>query len=416
MAFIEGTHLNVQFDRVVDGDTIKAFLPGQDVSQSLRILALDTEESFAGSSKPVTPWGKAAKEYAIQFFANATHVTIEFPGNEPSDICLTKYRGNYGRPLVYVYLNGIDFQELMIREGYSPYFMKYGNATYSSHHMRYSQAEADAQRRNIGLWDQVSVNGSERRNYALLGTWWRLRAQVIEEFRALRDLYPSLLNTRLDYDTILEKAKNHERATIFTELHSLRRVGGDSGLINYGSDDRPFNLYIPDLEGDSGKQILQLLQNRYISSDEQHPRRNYAYISGELSLYGTTPQMVVKTIEQITDSLPGKEVSGPSKVVIRSLLADPEHKDAGKETITLENLSTRDVNLSGWILQDRSGNRIPLSGKIEARKRRTISIPPYTLTLNNTGDDIYLFNSTGILMSHVSYTHKDIATGEETVF
>ena len=124
---IKGTHLKVKFNRVVDGDTIRVFLPGDEKDESLRILALDTEESHAGGGKPVTPWGKAAKLRAERFFEDADEVVIEFPGNEDLASCLMKYRGNFGRLLVYVYRDGVDFQENMIREGYSPYFMKYGN-------------------------------------------------------------------------------------------------------------------------------------------------------------------------------------------------------------------------------------------------------------------------------------------------
>ena len=91
-----GTIVDVIVSRVVDGDTLRVFLPGAKKDESLRILALDTEESYAGGSKPVTPWGKKAKERAELIFKTGDSVQLEFPGKENIDTCIKKYRGNYG--------------------------------------------------------------------------------------------------------------------------------------------------------------------------------------------------------------------------------------------------------------------------------------------------------------------------------
>ena len=415
---IKGTHIDVRFSRVVDGDTIRVFMPDRDQDESLRVLALDTEESFAGGSKPVTPWGQAAKQRAEAFFEGAQNVTIEFPGNESLEECMRKYRGNFGRLLTFVYRDGVDFQETMIREGFSPYFMKYGNAWFSGHHRRYVAAELAAQRDHLGVWDQVGVNGSEMRNYAALGTWWRLRARVIDDYRALKAGVPTLLNTRLDYDAILEKAQAGDTATIFTEFRSIRRVGGDHGLISYGAEDRPFSVFIPDLESDTGQRIIRLMQSRYISDGEDHPRRSYGYISGALSMFRDSPQMVVTSVDQVTDDLPSATLheGGQAQLVISALLPDPEGPDAGRETVTIGNLGSGDADLAGWVLQDRSNHRFELSGVIHANDQRVFELPPNVLPLNNAGDDVFLFDGQGELRDHVSYTRQDVVAGREIVF
>jgi micrococcal nuclease len=418
MVHISGTHLKATFSRVVDGDTIKVFLPGSKEDESLRILCLDTEESRAGGNKPVTPLGKKAKERAQQFFANATEVIIEFPGNDPLELCMKKYRGNYGRLLVYVYLDGIDFQEVMIREGYSPYFMKYGNAVFHEHHQRYVQAELVAQSANIGVWDQMTSNQAEMRNYAALSTWWRLRARVIDEYRALKAAVPSLLNTRLDYQAICDKAKRGERATLFTELSYIRRVGSEHGLISYGSEERPFNLFIPEMNSDNGQWIVQLLMNRYISQSEDHPRRSYAYVSGELSLYKDKPQMVITSVTQISDDLATTENGVPqqTRLSITALLANPEGEDSGRETVTLKNYSAQQVSIDGWLLRDRAGRQITLSGIIDGNQQRVIPLPANKLILNNAGDEVMLLDSLGNLHCRVSYTGQDVQAGHELHF
>ena len=65
---IEGTSILAAVTKITDGDTIRAIIEGQSEDQSLRILALDTEESLATSSKPVTPWGKEASKRAQELF------------------------------------------------------------------------------------------------------------------------------------------------------------------------------------------------------------------------------------------------------------------------------------------------------------------------------------------------------------
>ena len=139
-----GTSLNARVVRVVDGDTIRVEIP--DGEESLRILSLDTEESRAGGSKPKTPFGLEAKKEAERLFTAGDTVTLEFPGSESLEECLRSHRGKFDRLLIYVLTaNGDDFQEHMIRLGFSPYFMKYGYAVDLDKHRRYQTAEREAQ-------------------------------------------------------------------------------------------------------------------------------------------------------------------------------------------------------------------------------------------------------------------------------
>ena len=98
MTEFAGTTIATTVSRVVDGDTLAVPIDGQD--ERLRLLCLDTEESNQGSDKPVTPWGKKAKEEAMAFFPQDVPVSLEFPGAEPAEVCLRRYRDNFGRLLV----------------------------------------------------------------------------------------------------------------------------------------------------------------------------------------------------------------------------------------------------------------------------------------------------------------------------
>jgi len=63
--------------------------------------------------------------------------------------------------------SGVDFQEVMIREGYSPYFMKYGNAELEDFHKKYQLAEREAQTETLGVWDQI-VRLMDRKSVIML--------------------------------------------------------------------------------------------------------------------------------------------------------------------------------------------------------------------------------------------------------
>ncbi|CDF39279.1 unnamed protein product [Chondrus crispus] len=147
----KGTTISVRFSAVVDGDTIRVYLPSNPKAESIRLLNIDTEESVSFSSKPKTPWGLKAKSFAYSFFKGTENVELEFLGTESVDVALEKHRGLFGRVLAYVYKDGIDFQYVMTRKGYTPYFNKYGNATFASHHARYVAAEHQAQIEAIGV-------------------------------------------------------------------------------------------------------------------------------------------------------------------------------------------------------------------------------------------------------------------------
>jgi micrococcal nuclease len=305
---MSGTSLTVRVDRVVDGDTVRVFLRDNDEkSESLRVLSLDTEEVFAGY-KPITPLGKKASERAKELIKPGDTIKLVLPGNEPLAEALEKYRGNFGRLLVYIELeDGRDFQEIIIEEGLSPYFMKYGYAHFAARHQRYIDAERKAQSEKVGIWDQLTNNGSEIRNYAALGTWWDLRARIIEGYREIKRRAPeaNLFNTRLDYERLVEIAKAGEETTVFMELRNFRPTSGDHILFQTGSLSQPYQLFIPNGNSGGGEDVMKLLLNRYVAEGEDKPRRSYAYVTGPTKMFPNgengRPEIIVTDPAQITD-------------------------------------------------------------------------------------------------------------------
>ena len=476
---IRGTSISVRFSRAIDGDTIRVFLPGAAKDESVRILSVDTEESFSMSStKPVTPWGKEAKSYCRKFFRGVSTVTLEFPDNSPLDEALRIHRGSFGRLLVYVWreADGIDYSEILIRKGFSPYYMKYGHAHFAGHRARYERAERLAQCDGLGIWDMTgTVNGGTRyNNYALLKSWWNIRADAIEEFRKVQRVGDtSVLTPDRDYDRIVELSKTTDQThvvTVFTKVSDLR-VGETYASISIGQRNRPMSVYIPHVskrrgiededeedddddngvngismgseEESKGRQVVNLLLNRYVDEGMRFPRRGFAFLSGTLRTFRGNPQLVVDDPMYVRDT-PGPRPQAGAGVVstipedmdedvppaaveraeinvrVAAVLPDPAGGDSGNEVVTLAITAKTDgeVTLKGWKLRDACGRMASLSNVavdmgdgVGVGDEVLKEVRPKGLTLNNTGDSVFVLDDEGRVVNRVDYTSADVKAG-----
>lgn len=182
---------------IVDGDTIK--VGGLDAS--LRLLAIDTEETFksdqdlrlyeqgwehylatkqAETDKPIksaTPMGMKAKKFAEDFFRGVARVRLE--RDHPKDL-----RDVYDRHLVYVFVEKdgtwVNYNVEAVRAGMSPYFTKYGFSR--RFHQAFVEAQDEARKAKRGIWDPDEQHYPD---YDLRLRWWNARARFIEKFEKL---------------------------------------------------------------------------------------------------------------------------------------------------------------------------------------------------------------------------------------
>lgn len=292
-----GTRIeNLQVVDVVDGDTIKIML--NDTKETLRLNCVDTEESRPGGSKPVTKAGKAASQMAQEYFKEAngefSKVAIEFDSDEPQHVCLEKHRGNYGRLLCYVHKNSENFNLKLIKEGWSPYFIKYGRSRV--YHDDFMQAEFEAQAHQHQIWDPQTNAGGPARDYAVLVPWWESRGAIVEAYRK-NGMDAGVLSVRMDYETIKKAAENEEDATVLCDLQNgINLWTGGGALIYAGSKFHKFNLWIPNADQEDKTPLLQLIQTRYAKTG-----RGYVYVSGKLKMYKETPEIILTDIHQLSD-------------------------------------------------------------------------------------------------------------------
>ena len=287
--------------KVVDGDTIKVELNGE--TESLRLLALDTEESNSGSNKPVTNAGQLASQWAKQYFdcdeegfpLSEARVDIEFDTNDSIEDSLKKHRGNYGRLLCYVLKDGENYNLEAVKSGWSPYFVKYGRSRLF--HNEFLQAESEAMAEVRSVWDE-SINATgQKRDYQQLLPWWFMRGSVVDDYRK-SGVAHGVKSIRLDYPDIIKAAENREKITVFCDLQGgIHKRPGDGALIFAGSPQHKFDLWIPDRLSDEAQKILNLIEKRYMKFG-----RGYVYVSGEIHFFrADRPQIILESFSQLTD-------------------------------------------------------------------------------------------------------------------
>ncbi|MBI2933519.1 MAG: thermonuclease family protein [Planctomycetes bacterium] len=185
---------------VIDGDTV--LLAG--LRGSVRIVGVDAEEVYKNDEeraaaekdfdayakarrgadpKPVkfgTPAGMAAKRFAETYFQNVDQVLYL-----PDDPAVT--REYYGRALGHILVdrdgNG-DFEENfgveLVRQGHSPYFVKYG--TSRLFHDDFVAAEKEARAAGRAIWSARPDAPRHYADYTERTEWWRRRVEALGHF------------------------------------------------------------------------------------------------------------------------------------------------------------------------------------------------------------------------------------------
>lgn len=124
---------------VVDGDTIKVLINNKE--DTVRLIGIDSPEVL-DERKPVQCFGREASSKAKEILTGKTIILESDPtqGN----------RDEYGRLLRYVFFNNLNFNKLMLDEGYArEYTFKNNPYKYQS---EFVQAEKGAEKEKKGLW------------------------------------------------------------------------------------------------------------------------------------------------------------------------------------------------------------------------------------------------------------------------
>jgi micrococcal nuclease len=134
---------------VVDGDTLKVLLDGQE--ETIRLIGVDTPESVH-PQKPVECFGREASAMAQELAADQAVQLEADPTQDSVD--------RYGRLLRYVYLPGDTLLNWeLISQGYG---FEYTYEVPYAYQAEFQQAERDARENQRGLWAPEACNGERK--------------------------------------------------------------------------------------------------------------------------------------------------------------------------------------------------------------------------------------------------------------
>jgi len=140
--------------RVVDGDTIVVDYKGK--KEKVGLLYVITPESVHPDEKQNIPMGKVASDYTRKRLKEK-NVDLEFEGPP---------RGRQGRLLAYVFVDGINFNLRLIKQGLSPYYTKYGLS--QKYDQEFRKAERYARKHKLNIWGDPALT----KKYLKLKSKW----------------------------------------------------------------------------------------------------------------------------------------------------------------------------------------------------------------------------------------------------
>lgn len=130
----------VTLEACVDGDTAKFRTEANEVIKA-RFLAVDTPETVH-PTKGEEPYGKDASNYTCETLTNAKEIKLEYDNNSDEE-------DNYGRKLVWVFVDGVLLQDSLISQGYAEVAYLYDDYKYTS---MLQDSEALAKVNKVGIW------------------------------------------------------------------------------------------------------------------------------------------------------------------------------------------------------------------------------------------------------------------------
>lgn len=131
------SRVNAKVISIADGDTISVQLEDDQIIK-VRLLGIDTPETHH-PTKPVGCYGPQASEFTTKKLTNK-RIELEYD--------IEKY-DKYGRTLAFVYLDGVRFNDVLVKNGYARTLTIAPNKKYSFNLLK---LELEAEKNKVGMW------------------------------------------------------------------------------------------------------------------------------------------------------------------------------------------------------------------------------------------------------------------------
>lgn len=293
-----------KISKVTDGDTFRF----ENLDKPTRLLGIDTEETFKtddaeqktneiaanwgafyisekGDSKmPVktdSPLGFEAWKWAEEFFKNVDFVRLEKEDDERSvDI--------FGRYLVYMIAVMKDGTEInynieCVKQGYSPYFNKYGNS--KRFNKEFIEAQNYARDNSLGIWDP---NKKHYPDYDKRLEWWNLRAKQIDDFETKYSGNELYFNLASDKDYARLENYLGQEITVFGNISDIL------------TKKYPYLMRIPHTKNETFEIVIHEENAGMLADLDMDTKKEYStYIKGKLEKYNDKYQIVLRNKEDL---------------------------------------------------------------------------------------------------------------------
>ena len=210
----------------------------------------------------------------------------------PSGAAMAIRRDVWDRLLVYLWYEGENFNLRTVKDGYSPYFPKYGFS--GTHHQEFVAAEAAAKKKGLGIWD-TSRASDLRGDYTELRAWWDRRGEILRTFDNQYAQRGDIFAPRRGDYWIMRKNNMGKRITVFTSIRS----GKMAGSVFLGKAEGALNqvLFIVGLA--SKAEIVETLQDSV---------GEYKYFTGKLieGIDGK-PRLIIRGVGDVSDTPPARQ-------------------------------------------------------------------------------------------------------------
>lgn len=181
----------VTLEECVDGDTARFRTSSNEVIKA-RFLAVDTPETVH-PTKGVEPFGKDASNYTCTTLTNAKEIKLEYDNNSDEE-------DNYGRKLVWVFVDNVLLQDSLVSNGYAEVAYLYDDYKYTS---LLQDSEALAKVNKLGIWSIEDSEVDDGENTKVESTIEKKTDENKDFFDKLLD---DLLGMIFDFiDELLEK-------------------------------------------------------------------------------------------------------------------------------------------------------------------------------------------------------------------
>ncbi len=288
--------LSVHRPPVVDGDTLRV----DGLDGSIRFIGLDCEETFKDKGKArlarenwdeyvktetagkesrrppkyATPMGMAAKSGLEAMLQGVDKVRLEY--DEPD-----RKRDGFGRHLCFVLAKRdgvwVNLNVEIVRQGLSPYFVKYGRSR--RRHDAFVAAESEARSAKRGIWGPLEPI-RHYGDYELRLVWWRERDESDRAARAARAKNENIfiLGTAAEWERL--KTFVGRPVTVVSTISAFRERGGMGLLSLVHADKNDFMVVGKD-------SVVVELQKK-----PKEFEGDLVFVTGVVALYEGRPQFV----------------------------------------------------------------------------------------------------------------------------